>query len=38
LGIFQFGAPQVAPQQPEKSVSSGVQEQPELIGQKTVAT
>ena len=38
LGGFQFGATQVPPQQPEKSVSGGVQKEPELISQKTVTT
>lgn len=38
LGGFQFRALQVPTQQPEQAIGGGVQEQAELVGQKTVAT
>jgi hypothetical protein len=38
LGGFQLGAAQVTAQQPEKSISGSMQQQPVLIGQETVAT
>jgi hypothetical protein len=37
LGGFQFGAPQVTAQEPEKTIRGSVQQEPELISQEAMA-